>query len=291
METLTQCPVCETGQFEPFLTCTDYLVSTEPFNIQQCKQCGFRFTNPRPEAEVVGKYYKSADYVSHNDTGAGLINSAYRLVRNYTLRTKLSLINKLHGKPGHILDVGCGTGAFLNTCKQGDWQVSGTEPDQDARAIAVQKLGNVIKPSLNELEIKPTFDIITMWHVLEHVSELNQTIDELKSLLTKNGSLVIAVPNSNSYDAQYFGQFWAAYDLPRHLYHFTPKTIESLFNKHGFRLVDKKPMLFDAFYIALLSTRYQSGTPNYVASVKIGVQSNSKAMRSGDYSSLIYVFQ
>ncbi len=291
LETINQCPVCGNNTFSPYIICEDYLVSNQKFAIQQCQKCSFRLTNPRPDANSIGAYYKSEQYVSHNDESSGLINTAYRVVRNYTLRSKLNLINKLNGKPGRILDVGCGTGAFLESCRTGGWQVTGMEPDPDARAIAIKKLQAEIKPSLDALNGTKAFDIISLWHVLEHVPNLNESIINLHKLLTDKGTILIAVPNSDSYDAQYFKEHWAAYDVPRHLHHFTPSTIDPLFKKHGFALVDKRPMVFDAFYIAMLSTRYQTGKTNYMKSVQVGLASNAQAKQTGNSSSLIYIFK
>jgi 2-polyprenyl-3-methyl-5-hydroxy-6-metoxy-1,4-benzoquinol methylase len=291
LETVTQCPVCGNSTFSPFLVCEDYLVSNQKFKIQQCQQCNFRLTNPRPDNNSIGAYYKSDQYVSHNDKGGGLINTAYRLVRNYTLRSKLTLINKLTGKPGKILDVGCGTGAFLESCREGGWLVTGMEPDPDARAIAREKLKADIKPDLKALAGTEPFDIISLWHVLEHIPNLDESINQLRQLLAEQGTLLIAVPNSDSYDAQLFREYWAAYDVPRHLHHFTPSTIELLFNKHGFKLVKQLPMVFDAFYIAMLSTRYQTGGTDYLKSIQVGLSSNARARKTGNSSSLIYLFK
>ncbi|ADB41486.1 Methyltransferase type 12 [Spirosoma linguale DSM 74] len=291
LETVTQCPVCGNTTFSPYLSCEDYLVSNQKFDILECQRCSFRLTNPRPDSNSIVAYYKSDQYVSHNDNGGGLINTAYRLVRNYTLRSKLNLINKLTGKPGKILDVGCGTGAFLQSCREGGWSVTGMEPDPDARAIAREKLQADIKPNLEALAGAETFDIISLWHVLEHIPNLNESIIQLRELLREQGTLLIAVPNSDSYDAQLFKQYWAAYDVPRHLHHFTPSTIEPLFNKHGFRLVKQLPMVFDAFYIAMLSTCYQTGKTDYLKSIQVGLSSNAKAQKTGNSSSLIYLLK
>lgn len=271
--------------------CKDYLVSNQEFVINQCTTCGFRLTNPRPDVATISSYYESDQYVSHHDESSGLINRMYRLVRNITLRSKLSLINELNRGRGDILDVGCGTGTFLEKCMSGGWQVAGMEPDHNARAIAQKKLRVEIEPNLNSLTGKQLFNVITLWHVLEHIHNLNEIIPQLQRLLATNGTLLIAVPNSNSYDAQYFKQYWAAYDVPRHIYHFTPPTIERLFKKHNFRLTDKRPLLFDAYYIAMLSTRYQTGKTNYIKSFQIGLNSNIEAKRTGDNSSLIYLFR
>jgi 2-polyprenyl-3-methyl-5-hydroxy-6-metoxy-1,4-benzoquinol methylase len=291
LETITECPVCGNSHFSPFLVCKDYLVSQQEFAIQQCETCGFRLTNPRPNDDSIGAYYKSEDYVSHNDESKGLINTAYHIVRNYTLRSKVKLINKLNGGEGRILDVGCGTGAFLESCKTAGWEVVGMEPDLDARTIAQKKLQAEIKPNLSALSRAKPFDIISLWHVLEHIPDLNEVIPQLHKLLADKGTLLIAVPNSDSYDATNFKQYWAAYDVPRHLHHFTPSTIRPLFQKHGFKLVDKKPMVFDAFYIAMLSTRYQTGKTDYLKSVQIGLSSNAEAKRTGNSSSLIYILK
>ncbi len=266
-------------------------MSHEKFAIQQCTACSFRFTNPRPEESIIGSYYKSEQYISHNDVSGGVINKAYRTVRAFTLRSKLTLINKLNRGTGRVLDVGCGTGAFLETCKMGGWDVMGIEPDPHARAVSSKKLQINIRPTLNALVGTDSFDIICLWHVLEHISSLNQTIQQLRELLIEDGTLVVAVPNSDSYDATYFKEHWAAYDVPRHLYHFTPSTIEPLFKKHGFRLMHQQPMPFDAFYIALLSTRYETGQVDYVKSVRLGLTSNLQARQTGNSSSLTYVFK
>ena len=291
METLNLCPVCSNDTFSQFLICKDYLVSRQEFIIQECQSCGFRFTNPRPDVTEISSYYESEQYVSHNDESGGLINRMYRLVRTITLRSKLNLINELSAGKGKILDVGCGTGTFLETCKLGNWEVMGMEPDANARAIAQERLQLEVKPNLDSLIKTQSFDVITLWHVLEHIHDLNGVIPQLQNLLSAEGTLIIAVPNSNSYDAQYFNQYWAAYDVPRHLYHFTPPTIESLFKKHKFRLIGKRPLLFDAYYIAMLSTQYKTGKTDYIKSVRIGTTSNFKATQTGDSSSLIYLFK
>ncbi|GAB3687020.1 class I SAM-dependent methyltransferase [Spirosoma flavus] len=213
------------------------------------------------------------------------------MVRSYTLRSKVNLINKLNGTQGAILDVGCGTGAFLESCRNNGWKVMGMEPDPDARKISSKKLEAEIQSNLSAIVGSKPFDIITLWHVLEHIADLNVTIPQLHQLLSQNGTLLIAVPNSDSYDAQYFKQYWAAYDVPRHLHHFTPKTISRLFEKHGFKLVYKKPMVFDAFYIGLLSTRYQGGKTDYLKSIRVGLTSNSEANKTGNSSSQIYLFK
>lgn len=291
METITVCPVCATNQFENILTCKDYLVSNENFTIQQCTNCGFKLTNPRPDATSIGSYYKSDQYVSHNDDGGGPINMVYRLVRNYTLQGKVNLINKLNSGVGEVLDVGCGTGSFLLASQDAGWKICGVEPDVDARTAAEAKLKVPIKHSLESLEAGRKFDIISMWHVLEHMPDLNQVVAQLHALLTDKGSVVIAVPNCASYDADYYKSYWAAYDVPRHFHHFTPDTIVALFNKHGFVLANQKQMPFDAFYISMLSSKYQTGKTDYMESVQVGLKSNSKASQSGQSSSITYLFK
>jgi len=239
----------------------------------------------------MGSYYKSDQYVSHNDAGNGFLNTAYRAVRSHTLKSKLSLINKLSKQKRRVLDVGCGTGAFLETCKKDGWAIMGVEPDANARAVSTNKLRIEISPDLNLLTGTGPFDVISLWHVLEHIPNLDETIQQLYELMADEGTLLIAVPNSDSYDAKYFGENWAAYDVPRHLYHFTPSTIESLFTKHNFQLIEQRPMIFDALYIAMLSTRYQTGKTDYLDSMRVGLISNAKARQTGNSSSITYLLR
>jgi len=292
MENLSNCPVCDEIQFNSFLTCVDHTVSRETFQIVQCNSCGFKFTNPRPEESDLGRYYKSEEYVSHSNTRKGFINSTYQSVRKYTLLKKLQLISKYY-KTGNILDIGCGTGEFLNTCKNAKWSTLGIEPDDDARKMAIQNYGLDVR---EEAELKnlpdESFDIISMWHVLEHVPKLNERVEELKRLIKPKGMIIIAVPNCNSLDAKIYKEQWAAYDVPRHLYHFTPKDIETLFRKRSMKVFRILPMIFDSFYVSMLSEKIKTGKTNIIRSTWNGLRSNLSAMKSGKtYSSQIYLIR
>lgn len=292
MEKLEHCPICNTSQFSPFLACVDHTVSRETFQIVECNSCGFKFTNPRPEGSVLGNYYKSENYVSHSNTKKGFINSTYQSVRKYTLLKKLQLISK-YFKTGKILDIGCGTGEFLNTCKSAKWETFGIEPDEDARKMAIQNFGLNVQAE-SELNNFPdaSFDVISMWHVLEHVPKLNERIEDLKRLIKPNGIIIIAVPNCSSLDAKSYKEEWAAYDVPRHLYHFTPKDIDTLFKKHQLTTFKILPMIFDSFYVSMLSEKIKTGKTNIIRSTWNGFRSNLAAIKTGKtYSSQIYLIR
>jgi SAM-dependent methyltransferase len=293
MHQIDICLVCGSNQFEPFLVCKDYTVSKEEFSIVNCKSCGFKFTNPRPEDSVIGNYYKSESYVSHSNTKKGLVNRLYHMVRSHTLGKKLKLVSSYVSR-GTILDYGCGTGMFLSVCQQDGWKCFGMEPDADARALAKeQNLQQVFgdKADLSQAAPAQKFNAITLWHVLEHVTDMSETLAFFKSRLTADGVLMIAVPNYTSYDAKFYGRFWAAYDVPRHLYHFSISSISPLLQNAGFKLVDAKPMKFDSFYVSMLSEKYKSGRPGLFASFFVGLSSNLKASRATEYSSVIYIFK
>lgn len=304
METLINCPICNHNKFTPFLSCVDYTVSRETFHIVQCEACGFRFTNPRPTEKEIGKYYESEEYISHSGTSKGVVNKIYGMVRNYTIKQKVSLINRLSHKSQvtskSILDIGCGTGEFLNACQKNNWRVTGVEPSETARANAKSNYGIAAYSTLWDLQTLTLkggdggglFNVITMWHVLEHVHQLDKTIEQIKKLLVDEGVLIIAVPNCNSYDAEKYGAQWAAYDLPRHIYHFTKKDIEKLFSRFDFKLQEVLPMKFDSYYVSILSEKYKTGKLNLVAGFFSGLNSNlSAGEKSRGYSSQIYVLK
>lgn len=286
---IDRCPVCEGASFLPFLSCKDYTVSQENFEIVRCSSCSFLFTNPIPDLQDLGKYYKAEAYVSHTSSNKGLINFLYNRVRKRTLKQKVSLVSRLV-KGRTLLDVGCGTGHFLKAAKDAGFTVAGIEPDADARALA-DKL-NGIKPMPREefMGLSSTYDIITLWHVLEHLPELNSDIAKLSTLLRPGGALLIAVPNPTSYDAEHYKANWAGYDVPRHLYHFSPAVIKQLFAKHGFRLDETLPMKYDAYYVSMLSERTMGG--GVLKGFLTGWKSNRKARRNGNtWSSQIYILR
>ena len=295
--TINSCPVCSETQFDEYLICKDYSVSQENFNIVKCKACGFLMTNPRPPADKIGEYYQATDYISHTNKSNNLINTIYKVARNFTLSQKTKLIGKLHN-PGNILDYGCGTGHFLTAAKAKGWEVSGIEPDDGARAIAEEQLGSGIVNALSKLPEEKRFDIITLWHVLEHVIDLNETIDQLKSILNPGGAMIVAVPNHTAKDATIYQNDWAAYDVPRHLYHFDQDSMAKLMKKHQLKIKEVLPMKLDAYYVSLLSEKYQARTDKrgiisqYKNAVFNGIASNKNAAQNNkNYSSLTYVIQ
>ncbi len=294
LETIKNCPVCNAISFTDYLNVEDYTVSHQEYTIQQCNNCNFILTNPRPDEASIGQYYESTDYISHNDDTTSLMSKVYVYVRDYTIKKKLNLIAGLSPEKGSLLDIGCGTGSFIKACQKAGWQISATEPDPGARNISKNRVGTTIQNSVFSPDLeKQSFDIITMWHVLEHVHQLTETINWLKEHLNPGGKIIIAVPNPQSYDAVKYGRYWAAYDVPRHLYHFTKDVLKQLLNRHGLQINSIKPMWFDSFYVSMLSTKYKEKRINLFDSVKTGLISNIKAIPKANKgintSSLIYI--
>lgn len=292
--TINECPICQGTSFEKYLDCKDFTVTGETFHLKKCTSCNFVFTNPIPDEASIGKYYQSENYISHSNTSKGIINKLYHLVRTITIKQKLKLVTTLNKRKGSLLDIGCGTGYFLKECKTAGWKIAGTEPDDQTRQAAITNTGIQIDSSIFSLSGK--YDIITMWHVLEHIHRLNENIDHIKNLLNKDGKLVIALPNCNSYDAKHYKEYWAAFDVPRHLYHFNENSINILMEKHGYKLIKTVGMKFDSFYISMISEGYiqterrkKTKITGLIKAFYVGLLSNIKA--SKNYSSNIYIFE
>ncbi len=270
----------------------DYSVSGEEFELILNSEYGFLETTPQPSSDKLSNYYESEDYISHTDSQRNLFEKVYHLVRKISLKRKLKLINSFPSTEKSLLDIGCGTGDFLQTAKQNNWNVSGIEPNKQAREIANNKTNDCVFETNQLLKFKESsFDVITLWHVLEHLPNLEEQVSCFKKLLKPKGTLIIAVPNYKSYDAKHYKQFWAAYDVPRHLWHFNKASISKLVSKQSMKVIKSKPMLFDAFYVSLLSEKYKSGKMNFVKGFCIGLISNLKSITTKEASSLIYIIK
>lgn len=282
------CPACNNSQATTFLEVTDHFLSKEPFTLLKCNGCSLVYTTPRPSLERIGEYYKSEEYVSHSSTKKGLVNSIYNKVRNYTLNQKVKLVKRLvSGRD--LLDVGAGTGHFLKRAQDNGFAVLGLEPDEDARKVAKEQNGVNLQTLDSLYELSPaSYDCITMWHVLEHVYNLQEDTRQIASLIKEKGVWIIAVPNHTSFDGNYYGAYWAAYDVPRHLYHFSPATIVPFIEQLGFQLEEQLPMKFDAYYVSMLSEKYKGGS--LFNALRIGWLSNMRS-KNGKCSSQIYVFR
>jgi 2-polyprenyl-3-methyl-5-hydroxy-6-metoxy-1,4-benzoquinol methylase len=272
-----------------FLIVKDHSVSKETFTLLHNKEYDLLKTHPTPSLDVLGKYYESEDYISHTDSKRTYFEKIYHFIKVRAIKGKVSLINSLHKTKGTILDVGSGTGDFLIEAKNQGWSITGFEPNSSAKQLAINK-GITFTEDLFSLP-EASFDVITMWHVLEHVPNLEEYFMNLKRLLKPGGTLIIAVPNYKSFDANYYGHFWAAYDVPRHLWHFSKTAIQKLCNDYGLRLIQVKPMWFDSFYVSLLSENYKSGTMNYIKGFLIGFWSNVSGCFKKEYSSHIYIIK
>jgi 2-polyprenyl-3-methyl-5-hydroxy-6-metoxy-1,4-benzoquinol methylase len=288
----THCPVCGSSSLSSILKAKDHTVSQESFAIVQCDTCSLRFTQDVPDQASITPYYKSENYISHTDTAKGLVNRLYHAIRKRTLTRKRKLIQQATGLSGGVLlDIGSGTGSFLNEMNQAGWKATGLEPDPDARSMAKQLYGvDLLDIPALYAQAADSFDAITLWHVLEHVHDLQAFIAQLKKLVKKSGKIFIAVPNYNATDAKVYQEYWAAYDVPRHLYHFSPQSMKVLLEKHGLKVSGYQPMWYDSFYISILSSKYKNGTTNWPGAVFTGLKSNWNAL--GDTkkcSSVIYI--
>lgn len=285
MELLKNCPICNGENHEKFLMATDNLVTKNEFKIVKCIQCGFIFTNPRPSLEQIPGYYKSDNYSSHSDGRKSLFDRFYAFLRNRNISNKLDLISAYKKENLELFDYGCGVGSFILEAQKRAWKGIGFEPNDDAKKTAL-KAGLEIKTPEELIAAEARFDLITLWHVLEHIHDINEVISTLKSLLKNNGLLVVAVPNILSWDARHYNEKWAALDVPRHLYHFSEITIEKIFSKFGMEIVNKFPLKMDAYYISLLSEK--APLLKYFMAIIKGWYSNFKARKTINYSSQIF---
>ena len=312
--TINTCPICGSSEIEKAFDIVDHFSTKETFPICDCGSCGFRFTNNFPSEDTIGKYYNSPDYISHSDTKEGLINHLYHFFRNQMLKKKVNLVSKLvsetlskpipdseyskKSKPKdniHLLDIGSGTGYFLNAAKDKGFKVFGIEKDIKAREYSITHFGLDVQDEQSLWNIgNESFDVITLWHVLEHMQNLNEVVAKLKSILKPNGVMILALPNHKSHDAKKYKEYWAAYDVPRHLWHFTPHTVEKLLNKHQFKIIKQKTMPLDAFYISMLSEKYRdkNSLMQYLSALASGTIGYLRSLSDiNQSSSVIYILQ
>jgi len=272
-----------------YIKVSDHSVSKESFDLLFNEEYEILKTTPQPSLEKLPFYYESEDYISHTDSKRTLFEKVYHLVKSNALKNKVNLITKLIPQKGTVLDIGSGTGDFLMTAKNNGWNIKGLEPNLKAKQIAVSK-GVVFEEDLESIADN-SIDVITMWHVLEHVPNLDEQFTQLKRIVKPNGYIVIAVPNYKSFDAKYYKSFWAAYDAPRHLWHFSKTTIQKLAANYNLELEKVKPMWFDSFYVSLLSEKYKTGKMNFVKGFLIGLTSNVVGIFKNEFSSHIYIIK
>lgn len=290
MEKLPVCPICGSNEQTNYLEVRDYFLSGEVFSIVKCSGCGFKFLNPRPDKSEINKYYGSDEYLSHDTQKADIITILYRAVRRINIQSKYNLVRK-NSTGFSLLDIGCGTGEFIQYCEENGYIVTGIEPNQKARGNAVVKKGlPVYDESYLTGEPDSGKDVITLWHVIEHVHNLNERMEQIRRILKDTGTLIMAVPNCSSPDAKEYGSFWAAWDVPRHLYHFDKNSMETLAGKFGFEIKRTIPMKWDAYYVSLLSEKYRKGKKDLWRAFIQGTRSNRIARKENlNYSSLIFI--
>lgn len=290
----TNCPVCKSTNLKSLLSCKDYTVSGEIFFIEVCQNCQTAITQNMPDVTKIGRYYQSENYISHSNTKKGLVNTIYHVVRSYMLGKKQQLVETVtHKKNGTVLDIGCGTGYFLDTLQQAGWTTQGIEADEKARQFASTQFKlQVFAPEKLSTLSAESFDVVTLWHVLEHIHDLELYMNEIYRVLKPDGILIIAVPNYDSYDAKHYKELWAAWDVPRHLWHFTPKSLSFLAERFKFQLQNHYLMPFDSFYVSLLSEKYKKNPLALVAGFWHGFLSLLKAWKNIKHaSSVIYVLK
>jgi len=288
-EKVSMCPICEGTEFTNVIICQDTLVSKESFVLADCKNCGLRITNPRPDQQSLPHYYKSEKYLPHSHSAFNVVSQLYHLARSYNIKWKSRILSSLQPK-GALLDFGSGTGEFLSYMKKHGWKTYGVEPEQNSREFSIQKYKLNVVENLSYLADNQVFTAISLWHVLEHVPHINTQIEQLAAKLSKNGLFYIAVPNYESFDATFYKEHWAGYDVPRHLYHFSPRTMKKFLKKNKLSLETIIPMKLDAFYVSILSEKNMRNRGGLVQGLLRGYKSNQDArQKNNNYSSLLYI--
>jgi len=283
------CPLCKQKENKLFLNTSDFFFTKQDFTLAKCDQCGFIYTNPIPDPDSLATYYESEDYLSHKSDNKGLLSAVYKSIRKINIKTKFRLVQQ-YKELGNVLEIGTGTGELLYYFYKNGWNVTGVEPNDYARNFAISnfKLNILNEDQISELQAK-SYDIVMLWHVLEHVYDLEGRMKQIKKLVKDNGYVVIAVPNIDSYDFKKYGKYWAGLDVPRHLYHFSEPTMRKLLQTYSLKLIASYPMKFDAYYVSLLSEKYLGSKLPYFNALFNGFRSNQNASRNNNYSSMIFV--
>lgn len=290
MNTIENCPICQSKKFTTHLNCVDDTVSRETFPISKCEKCGFLFTNNIPEKKEIGKYYQSEEYISHSNSSKGLFNKLYKLIRTITVKQKVNLLGK---ETGVLLEIGAGTGELLAACQEKGWMCFGVEPEEKARKQASKNHALELAETSEKIELaENSIDRIVLWHVLEHIPNLQESLRNFKYWLKNEGELIIGVPNYKSWDAKYYQENWAAYDVPRHLYHFDKNSMSTILKQHDLEITKIKPMWFDALYIAVLSEKIKCGRKKLLKGGVIGLLSNFRALFGNqEFSSQTFIIR
>lgn len=266
----------------------DYLVTGESFEVHLDPTTQIAQTIPVPPLESITQYYASEEYISHGNQKQSIIDHLYAFVQRIMLRQKEAWISKYAKSSKRYLDFGCGTGALVHHLNKKNWEAYGVEPSEKARNFSAIK--KRLYPSLEKLP-ETNFDTIALWHVLEHLPDPVSSLKEFNARLNQGGYLFLALPNFNSFDAKYYQDSWAAYDVPRHLWHFSATGITQLCNQSGFELVECKGLLFDAFYVCYLSEQHQKSKAAFLKGISVGLWSNLSAFFSKEHSSKLYIFR
>ncbi len=282
VDTLNQCPICASPLGSKRTDIVDHSISHEVFHVTDCPSCGFRLTNPRPSQSSIGRYYQSDTYISHTNSSSTLQDRLYQYARRWALSQKHAIVRS-YEPSGATLDIGCGTGEFLGYLKRRGYLVQGVEPNDAAREQAISVHSLTVQGNLNQVSPYEQFRIVTLWHVLEHLPDPSATLKQIFALCAPHGLLVIAVPDRDSWDAEHYGDKWAAWDVPRHLSHFRRQDISKLLSRHGFQLVSKRRMWLDAAYVSILSEKYRGRSPGYALcwGIANGLRSNIASLLSG----------
>lgn len=279
------CSNCNSPEISKFDEITDFFLTNEVFFIYSCNNCGVKFTHPIPEN--LTPYYNSEEYLSHEKNNKSIFSFVYNTIKSYSISRKYLGISKKM-KRGSVLEIGCGTGDLLNIFNKSKWKTIGVEPNDKPRNYAINHFNLNIVNNIEEIK-NENFNVIMLWHVLEHVINLKKYIHFLNEKLDKNGLLVIALPNPESWDAKHYKKYWAGWDVPRHLYHINEKALKEL-TKEYFVIKEKQPLVFDSFYISMLSEKYKGkkGLNLLFSFIYNGLKSNINAWKTNEFSSMIY---
>jgi SAM-dependent methyltransferase len=289
-----RCPLCSSEMIAFYFSCTDHFITRETFAIARCGSCGFLFTQDHPDENEISGYYESPDYISHSDTSEGIVNKIYHIIRQLMLQRKKSLVEKLTGmKNGSLLDIGSGTGHFASAMQNAGWTVTGIEINEKARSFASSAFNlRVIAPDLISGLKAESFDCATLWHVLEHFNDPHKYISDILALLKPGGICLVALPNCSSFDAKHYRSFWAAFDVPRHLWHFDPRSFNRFAQNSGLNAEGRRILPFDVFYISALSEKYKGSALPFITGITKAIWFSFLTFfnRTGS-SSVIYILR